>query len=361
MAKIELMINERPKEDFEDGKITFNKLQLKKWKKVYGIVGHHSAVQICMWNKKAIKREAVCYKQKFYGIDAHRCAQMSPAAAWCNEGCVFCWRPMEWYSRVEMKEEEVDDPQEIIEGTVRERKKLISGFGGNPKANKKYYREAYERFPSHWAISLSGEPTIYPKLGELIRLLKQNPEVKSVFVVSNGQLPEALLKLKEMNALPTQLYISIDAPNEELFKKINRSVYKDGWQRLMRTIKEVLPNLNCRRVLRFTQIKGLNDSIEFAEDYAKIFEASKADFIEMKSYIFIGESRKRLNKLNVPSHEEVVEYAKEVLKYMPNYSLIDEDRASKIVLLKRKDSPYRNQITSPYAEETTYEAVSAKS
>ena len=345
MAKVDV----RLKEDYVEGKISFNRNQLDKWRKIYGIVGNHSAVQVCMWNKKAIRKEDVCYKQKFYGIEAHRCAQMSPAAAWCHEACVFCWRPMEWYSRTDMREEEVDSPEEIIEGVVKERKKLISGFGGNKKANKRAYKEAYERFPSHWAISLSGEPTIYPKLGELIKLLKENEEVRSVFVVSNGQEPEVFEKWMENNTLPTQLYISIDAPNKELFDKINRSVNKDGWERLMKTITKILPKLKCRRVLRYTMIKGLNDKDEHIEEYAKIFEESKADFLEIKAYMFIGQSRKRLKEGNVPTHEEVKEFSLKLLKFLPNYELRNEDKSSRIILLKRKDSPFKDQILKPEA------------
>ena len=46
--------------------------------KRYGVIGNHSAVQICTYNKKAIKggKQEACYKEKFYGIDCHRCAQI---------------------------------------------------------------------------------------------------------------------------------------------------------------------------------------------------------------------------------------------------------------------------------------------
>jgi len=345
-------INGRLEEGFEDGKISFNKRQIEKWAKVYGIVGHHSAIEICSWTKKALLGKGVCYKQKFYGIDCHRCAQMSPAAAWCQEACIFCWRPMEWYSRIKMREDEVDDPEFIIEETVKVRKRLLSGFGGNEKVDKKLFYEAYELFPSHWAISLSGEPTIYPKLGEMILELRKHKEVRSIFVVSNGQEPDVFLKLKEMDALPTQLYISIAAPNKQLFKQINRSVYRDGWERLLRTLTEVLPKLNCRRVIRFTMIKGINDKDEFLPLYADIFEKSNADYIELKAYMFLGQSRQRLKESNMPSHEDVKAYAEKMLKYLPSYKYHNEQRESRIVLLKRKDSPYDDYIKGVKAEDS---------
>ena len=57
----------------------------KKQYRVYG----HSGVQICGWNKKALKDEGVCYKQKFYGIECHSCMEFSPAVMWCQENCTF--------------------------------------------------------------------------------------------------------------------------------------------------------------------------------------------------------------------------------------------------------------------------------
>jgi tRNA wybutosine-synthesizing protein 1 len=339
----------REKEAIIDGKISYNPKQLEKWSGIYGIVGHHSAVHVCKYTKDSLHGKGGCYKNKFYGIDTHKCAEMSPAAAWCHEACVFCWRPMEWYSRVSMPENMVDDPDYIINETVRVRKKLLSGFGGDKKVARELFNKVYNEFPSHWAISLSGEPTIYPKIGKLIKQLKNTKGVKSVFLVSNGQEPDVLLKMKEENALPTQLYISIDASNEDMFKKINRSIYKDGWQRLMRTIKEVLPVLPTRRVLRYTLIKGINDLEQFDMEYASIYESSYADYIEIKAYMFLGQSRKRLNIENMPTFEHVKEYAKRLVNYLPSYSIIKEEKRARIVLLKRKDSPFNDIIKSSEA------------
>jgi tRNA wybutosine-synthesizing protein 1 len=50
-------------------------------KQQYRIVGNHSAVKICHWTKESIRERGFCYKQQFYGINAHRCLQMTPAVA----------------------------------------------------------------------------------------------------------------------------------------------------------------------------------------------------------------------------------------------------------------------------------------
>jgi len=339
---------ERAEDSFRKGRISFSDSALRQYEKSNGIAGNHSGVQICHWTRNSLRGGKGCYKVKFYGVDCHRCCQMSPALAWCNEACVFCWRPMEWMKKTRFSDDEVDEPSEIIEKTVAARRKLVSGFGGFADVNKARWKESFQKFPSHWAISLSGEPTIYPKLGEIVKKLKENPEVKTIFIVTNGQEPERIERLaNEKNSLPTQLYVSLAAPNPELFKKINRSVYADGWERFNRTL-ELLASLEgrCRRAIRFTLIKGVNDSDSYLPEYAALIERSRVDFLEVKSYMALGFSRKRLGVANMLEHPEVVEFSKKLAKHLQNYSIVDHDEASRIVLLKRKNSRYENMITS---------------
>ncbi|RME79770.1 MAG: 4-demethylwyosine synthase TYW1 [Methanobacteriota archaeon] len=330
-----------------DGKVSFNPRQREKWEKVYGIVGHHSAVHICKWTKDSLTSATTCYKNKFYGIDTHKCAEMTPSAAWCQEACVFCWRPMEWYSRTSMEEEEVDEPAYIIDSVVEQRKKLLSGFGGNANVPRELFDNVFNSFPSHWAISLSGEPTIYPLIGKLISELRSREGVKSIFLVSNGQDSSVFLKMKKEDSLPTQLYISLDAPNEGLFKRINRSIYDDGWERLLATLR-LLPSLPTRRVIRYTLIKGLNDKEEHIEEYAKLYNIAKPDYIEVKSYMFLGQSRKRLVMENMADHDYIRAFSESLLSHLPDYEWRNEEESSRIVLLKRKDSPFKDIIRAPH-------------
>jgi len=323
--------------DNEDG-ISLDETTRKRLENAqYGIAGRHSGVQICSWTKKALRGKGVCYKQKFYGIDCSRCCQMSPSIAWCQQSCIFCWRLAEWMDKIKMEEKEVDDPEKIIEYCVMQRKKLLGGIGGAYDVNRKAFDLSFKEFPSHWAISLSGEPTIYPRLGELVRALRKRNEVRSIFVVTNGQEPGIINQMAKDSALPTQLYISLAAPNKELHQKINRSTYSNGWERLNKTL-ELLPNLSCRKVIRLTLIKGVNDAQGHIPKYAALLEKSKADFIEIKSYMHLGLSRERLARENMPSHEEIKQFGARLLDVLTNYRYEDEDEKSRIVLLKRTDS-----------------------
>ncbi|MFO7710763.1 MAG: radical SAM protein, partial [Candidatus Woesearchaeota archaeon] len=197
-------------------------------KQQYGFAGENSAVKICTWAKKSMLDEGYCYKQQFYGIRSHLCCQMTPTIGYCHNRCIFCWRSLEDTLGVDMKGS-LDDPKEIVKNSIKQQQKLISGFGGNNKVNPEKLQEAQE--PMHFAISLSGEPTLYPKLNELIDEI--HARGKTTFVVSNGLEPERIRSLHP----PTQLYLSIDAPNRELYERIDNSVLTDAWERFQQSLK----------------------------------------------------------------------------------------------------------------------------
>jgi tRNA wybutosine-synthesizing protein 1 len=302
--------------------------QLRKAK--YGVF-NHSAVQICAWTKKSLHSEGVCYKQQFYGIDTHRCVEFSPAAALCENNCLFCWRPMEFMRFSEMPASEADDPQVIYKNLLAERKKLLTGYPGDGKTDLKKHAESL--VPTHFAISLSGEPTLYPKLPEMVKFLKNLPDTRSIFVVTNGQEPEMLEKLSL--SPPTQLYLSVNAPNKALFGKINRPGRKDAWARFNRSL-EIFSRTNARRVLRMTMIKGMNMDGKLAKHYAGIIAKAKPHFVEVKAYMWIGFSRNRLGQEKMPFHKEIVEFAEKIAAES-GYEIIDEKRDSRIVLLGSRD------------------------
>ncbi|MFH0906352.1 MAG: 4-demethylwyosine synthase TYW1 [archaeon] len=309
--------------------------------KHYGLYGKHSGVEICEWNKKALRGEGVCYKQKFYNVECYRCAQITPAVLWCHQNCIFCWRPAGYMKEHKLDKDFCDKPKDIIEGLFSERKKLLTGFGGLPTVSKKKYLECL--IPSHVAISLSGEPTIYPFLPELVKELKLRKEIKTIFIVTNGLEPEMLKQLQDKEALPTQLYLSIVANSKEMQKKINCPKIKDSWKKLNKTIN-LFSKLKCRRVIRFTLIKGLNDNHENLKEFAALFDKASSDFLEIKSYMYIGESRKNLTIDNMPSFNDCLNYAKEIEKLSKIYKIENSCKPSRIILLKNKNSKIESFI-----------------
>jgi len=314
--------------------------QLKKAK--YG-VADHSTVELCHWTKKSFKHEGSCYKHKFYGISTHRCMEFSPAGMHCENRCVYCWRPMEFYDSLKMEPEKVSEPKEILTKLMEERKKLIMGYYGDSRNDKQRLDESL--LPSHYAISLSGEPTMYPKLPELIKYLRSLEATKSIFLVTNGQEPDMIQRLQDEDALPTQLYLSTNAADYDSFLKINRPKYDDSWQRWNRTL-EMLKHLDTRTVLRITLIRDYNDQKEMIPAFASMLKQASPHFIEIKSYMHIGRSTNRLEHSNMLEMEEVRRFSEEVAKHSEIFSIMDESLVSRIVILQNNQRSINRWISA---------------
>ncbi len=307
-----------------------NKTKKLMEKQGYRFIGKHSAVKICEWTKKSLIDRGFCYKQKFYGIESHRCCQISPWIQ-CQNKCLHCWRAIELDFEFDKKSKD-DAPKKIIEECIKAQRKLLSGFKGNAKVNIKKYKEAQE--PMQFAISLIGEPTLYPEIGELISELRKKG--KTSFVVTNGLQPAALKELNKKKNLPTQVYLSLNSPNKELYEKFHNSKEKNAWKKFNETL-ELLPRLKTRKVIRMTLIKDLNDNEEYIKDYAKLILTAEPDFIEVKSFMSIGFARNRIGYEKMLSHEEIKEYAKELIKQLGNpYKILDEHELSRVVLIGRE-------------------------
>jgi tRNA wybutosine-synthesizing protein 1 len=303
-----------------------NKMVKEFEKQGYRFTGKNSAVKICNWTRKSLRNEGVCYKQKFYGINSHRCAQISCSLVNCQNRCLHCWRNLDYTS--DCAEIIFDKPLDIINNTIREQQKILKGFGGNKKADKKKYKEAMQ--PLHFAISLVGEPTLYPRLAELIVELRK--QKKTSFLVTNGLLPEALKKLEKQKALPSQLYLSLNYPNENLFRKITQNKSRNAWKKFNESLS-LMKKLKTRRVLRMTLVRNLN--LGFEEEYAELIKKAMPDFVECKGYVSVGFARKRLGYERMPDLEEIRKFSTNLLKYLKGYKKLGEHDYSKIVLLGR--------------------------
>jgi len=292
-------------------------------KQQYRFIGDHSAVKVCGWTKNLIRGQGGCYKLTFYGIMSHQCMQMTTSMS-CANRCTFCWRG---YKEPVSKDwnGSVDDPITIMEGSLAAHKKLLEGFKGHKTANQALVEQSND--VRHVALSLTGEPITYPRMNELLK--EFNELGISTFIVTNAQYPESIKNLDKI----TQLYISVDAPNKELLKKIDVPLFSDFWERFMESL-DLLAKRKDRTCIRMTMIKEMNWG--HYEAYAKLINQGSPDFIEVKGYMFVGASRQVLSKVNMPYHEEIVEYVKEFVKFLPDYEIVGEHIASRVVLLAKK-------------------------
>jgi tRNA wybutosine-synthesizing protein 1 len=228
----------------------------------------------------------------------------------------------------ETKIPKVDSPEEIIQGSLKAQEKILTGYKGNPKTNWCKFQEALT--PKHVAISLTGEPTLYEPLGELIQAFHQKG--LTTFLVSNGTLPTKLSKLSQE---PTQLYISVCAPNEQLYKQVCRPQFPSAWTKLNETL-DLLQSFHCPTVIRMTLVKEHNMS--YVYEYAKLVEKANPTYIEAKAYMHIGFSTLRLGFEKMPRHNEVKDFAVQLAE-KTGYKIINESAESRVVLLSRLDKP----------------------
>ena len=300
------------------------------YKQGYRLVGKHlhSAVKICRWTKESLRSNRVCYKELWYPpVKSHRCMQMTPYIG-CNCHCLYCWRIHSgdrdglYWREFPLNLEEFDEPAEIIEELIKKRRELLSGWKGNPKVDREKFEEALK--PTMMTMSLTGEPTLYPRISELI--IEAEKRGMITFLVTNGTIPSAL---ERMNPLPFQLYVSVPAPDRNTYIKIVRPLIKDAWERLNRTL-ELLPSLETRKVLRFTVIKGWNT--ENIEGYAKIVEMAEPNFVEVKAYEWVGQSRERLPREAMPYMRDVEDFANK-LANLTGYAIKGKYKPSGAVLL----------------------------
>ena len=194
-------------------------LREKLEKQGYHLLGKRGAYKACQWQKKALLYGDVCYKQKFYGIESHRCVQMTPVVDKCTQNCKFCWRVtpsdlgVSW-DQVNVSKQNVIPVDELLDSVLMANLQSLGGF--NPDAGAKVPREKYieAREPKHVAVSLAGEPTLHPQISELIEEIHRRNMTS--FLVTNGTRPDVL----ESMTPPTQLYITLAAPDEITYKRL---------------------------------------------------------------------------------------------------------------------------------------------
>ncbi len=290
----------------------------------YRIVGNHSAVKVCGWTKNMLRGEGGCYKFKFYGIQSHKCMQMTVNMS-CANRCTFCWRgykapvSKEWNWRV-------DEPDFIIDEAIKAHQTLLNGFGGNEKVSKIAFEQS--KHVGHVALSLTGEPIAYPKINELCR--KFHERGISTFLVTNAQYPEAIKNLHTI----TQLYLSIDAPTEKILKELDVPLFSNFWERYHQSL-DACAEKKYRTAARMTIVRGINDSMP--EKYAELIRKGDFDFVEIKGYMHVGESQKRLSRDHMPTHEQVKEFGLQTLEFLKNeYEFTSEHAPSDVILLAKK-------------------------
>ncbi|VVB76795.1 S-adenosyl-L-methionine-dependent tRNA 4-demethylwyosine synthase [uncultured archaeon] len=255
--------------------------------------------------------------------------QSTPALG-CNLACVFCWRTIpeeEGYRWNELNAPDGwDSPKLIADGLICEHKRIVSGYKGNERTDAKRLRESND--PAHVALSLTGEPLFYPRIGDLIGEFHERG--MSTFLVTNGTMTGAL---RRMSNMPTQLYVSVQAPNKKVYGKTVRPKSRSAtWENFLKFLG-VFSTLGTRRTFRLTLVRGLN--LTDPKGYAELIRKGRPHYVEVKGFVFVGGSRNPKRGLEfdqMPRKEEIVDFAKEIARES-GYLLVDYHKSSNIALL----------------------------
>ncbi|NXU77606.1 TYW1 synthase, partial [Oreotrochilus melanogaster] len=226
-------------------------------------------VCVLLCHQSMLRGRGGCYKHSFYGIESHRCMEATPSLA-CANKCVFCWRhhtnPVgtEWQWKM-------DQPEMILQEAIENHQNMIKQFRGVSGVRADRLEAAMTA--KHCALSLVGEPIMYPQINHFVKLLHQRGI--SSFLVTNAQFPDEIRNLEPV----TQLYVSVDASTKDSLKRIDRPLFKDFWKRFLDSLK-ALSEKHQRTVYRLTLVKAWN--VDELRAYADLISLGKPDFIEVK-------------------------------------------------------------------------------
>lgn len=98
----------------------------------------------------------------------------------------------------------------------------------------------------------------------------------------------------------------------------------------------LLGGFGCPTVVRITAVKDLN---MFNPDaYSRLISKSNPTYVEVKAYMHVGFSTSRLGYDSMPSHSEILGFAKELAE-RTGYDIVDEVAISRVALLSRIGKP----------------------
>ena len=248
------------------------------------------------------------------------------------------------------KEDRFSLQKDLIDGALSSPETLIERLVASRKDIIDVHLEAAN--PKHVAISYDGEPTLYARIGELISEFRKRNI--STFVVTNGTFPERIALLQETGSLPTQLYVTLAAPDKETYLKVCSSVkpyfpvHEDHWERLNKTLG-MLSSLDCRTVIRITSVRGVNMIRQLG--YREIVQRSKPSFLEVKGFSISGNAPRISERLGetdlgyknhdllknalkyAPTHEEMVDFARNISDDYRLFPHINESELNRQVLM----------------------------
>ncbi|EPY77572.1 hypothetical protein CB1_001241020 [Camelus ferus] len=193
----------------------------------------------------------------------------------------------------------------------------------------------------HCALSLVGEPIMYPEINRFLKLLHECRI--SSFLVTNAQFPVEISHFPLSVLLASALPFLMLQPNLTDTENHDKSLKHYGFLllvgfenlRFKHRGRLWLSSQQQRTVYRLTLVKAWN--VDELQAYAELVSLGSPDFIEVKGVTYCGESSaSSLTMANVPWHEEVARFVCELVELIPDYEIACEHEHSNCLLIAHK-------------------------
>ena len=206
---------------------------------------------------------------------------LSPSKKQCNFDCLYC--ELEGAKTVE-KMDTYPSVIDVIEA-------IKDSFAKHPKIDV-------------ITITCNGEPTLYPKLDELVNEINKIKGDTKTLILSNGstiykeEIYETLLKIDTVK-------LSLDCVSEKCFKKLDRQNKSVQIDKIVPAMCEFSKETKNNLVLEVLFVKDLNDKEEELE-------------LLYKSILLINPKRVDVGTIDRPPAYEVKPVSYEFLEYVAN-------------------------------------------
>ena len=161
-----------------------------------------------------------------------------------------------------------------------ERKEYISADDVLKELKEKVVKKEHSRI-DYITFSGSGEPTLHSKLGYMIEEIKKITSIP-VAVITNGTLLYNLDVQEELEGADVVIP-SLDAPDKETFKRINRPYPSLKFEKVISGIKNFSQNFNGKLWLEIMLVKKVNDSLPQIKKFAQIIKEIRCEKIQLNT------------------------------------------------------------------------------
>lgn len=206
---------------------------------------------------------------------------LSPSKKQCNFDCLYC----------ELEGAKTVSQMDIYPSVEDIIKAIADSFVKHPKIDV-------------ITITCNGEPTLYPKLDELVEQINKIKNQTKTLILSNGstiykeEIFKTLLKIDTVK-------LSLDCVSEKCFKKLDRHNLSVEIEKIVPAMCEFSKKTKNDLVLEILFVKDLNDKDEELE-------------LLYKSIILINPKRLDIGTIDRPPAYQVKPVSYEFLEYVAN-------------------------------------------